>query len=679
MRFASSSHHNNNMSFREFDGEFASVKRYSPEEVKADALINRLKQEKNWKKLNHSATPKSAISLSPRVGVSMETPQTAQNRLSSNYKTSPNASDHTSNGKHRKRITLTGIDDLRKSIQLKQLLKTPAVTKRRHKSRIRLIPVSSTSESKPSGSFQSGLPASESGHNGRDSNQEEHNGNIQDKQSSEGSRDPSNPQSLDQTSDDKQADVYTMKRVIMSQLTGKLFPFLQQSSLKPTYDEIYTMLLHTIKDGEGHSTLLMGPRGSGKTLIIEQALASLRQNVQRPFIYIKLNALLHTDDKLALREIARQLDANLGTSTNSQETGARQDKADTGTFEQRAISDTFTNIMLALDSNGVDRTDKPIEVPTPIVFVIDEIDKFTSSNKQTLLYNLFDLTQSSQVPICVIGVSTKVTSRELFEKRVKSRFSQRIITTKSPQSMDEFKDNAKLALKVHECDIGRFKDRNYPLAWNSRIDELFCDSVKFKRPLFLLYHTTKSYQDFNTSCMVPVSRISVTSPFPNKDLFELYPSMQSSSYIQSVLNALSRTEALMLICAARWSYKSARSTVNFNLAYKEYVDTMKLVNIESTTLSSATSYIDSTVLAGIKISQRIWPQNIMRDSWANLYKYGLLFDAITSNSEVNANSNHNMYKLMVLEDSRTLQLDITLAEIGGLLKEDDSLKKLCTI
>lgn len=465
-----------------------------------------------------------------------------------------------------------------------------------------------------------------------------------------------------------ESDIILMKKIIKTQLTGKLVPYLHQSALKSTYDELYTILEHTIKDGEGHSTLLMGPRGSGKSLIIKKAMENLRQSCLKQFIYIKLNALLHTDDKLALREIARQLDANFAPSSSA-ESG--------GTFEQRAISDTFTNIMLALDSNASERSDESFENTTRIVFVIDEIDKFTGSNKQTLLYNLFDLTQSSKIPICVIGVSTKTTSRELFEKRVKSRFSQRIITTKSPPSLKSFTHDASLALKIHESDTSRFTNKKYPQAWNTRIDQLFELSPIFKRPLFLLYHTTKSFQDFYTSCMIPVSSLSTLSPFPKESMFEKYINMQSKNYVQSVVAALSKTETLLMISAARWLAKSDTPNVNFNLAYKEYADLMKLLNIEATALSSSSSYIDSAVLAGIKVSQKLWSQKIMRDSWANLYKYGLLFDAITSNNEVNANNNHNMYKLVVLEDSKSLQLDITLEEIGALVEEN--LKKLCKL
>ena len=103
---------------------------------------------------------------------------------------------------------------------------------------------------------------------------------------------------------------------------------------------------------------------------------------------------------------------------------------------------------------------------------------------------------------------------------------------------------------------------------------------------------------------------------------------------------------------------------------------MKTFNREATTLSSNSSHIDSTVLASIKVSQRIWSPKVLRDCWANLYKMGILFDVITSNNEVNGNNNYNMYKETVIEDSKMLQLDASLDDLASLIDDSVSFKKL---
>lgn len=46
----------------------------------------------------------------------------------------------------------------------------------------------------------------------------------------------------------------------------------------------------------------------------------------------------------------------------------------------------------------------------PILFVLEEFDMFAHHKNQTLLYNLFDIAQSDQAPICVVGVTCRLVS-----------------------------------------------------------------------------------------------------------------------------------------------------------------------------------------------------------------------------------------------------------------------------
>ena len=45
-----------------------------------------------------------------------------------------------------------------------------------------------------------------------------------------------------------------------------------------------------------------------------------------------------------------------------------------------------------------------------ILFVLDEFDLFAAHRNQTLLYNLFDVSQSAQAPICVMGLTARLVS-----------------------------------------------------------------------------------------------------------------------------------------------------------------------------------------------------------------------------------------------------------------------------
>ena len=45
-----------------------------------------------------------------------------------------------------------------------------------------------------------------------------------------------------------------------------------------------------------------------------------------------------------------------------------------------------------------------------IIFILDEFDLFTHHHNQTLLYNLFDLSQSKSVPVAVVGLTCRLVS-----------------------------------------------------------------------------------------------------------------------------------------------------------------------------------------------------------------------------------------------------------------------------
>ena len=73
-----------------------------------------------------------------------------------------------------------------------------------------------------------------------------------------------------------------------------------------------------------------------------------------------------------------------------------------------------------------------------IVLVLDEFDLFAYHKNQSLLYNLFDIAQSKQNPLCVVGLTCRLDIVELLEKRVKSRYSHRAILTFPSYSFEEY-------------------------------------------------------------------------------------------------------------------------------------------------------------------------------------------------------------------------------------------------
>jgi len=164
------------------------------------------------------------------------------------------------------------------------------------------------------------------------------------------------------------------------------------------------MLQRTVDKGESNSLLVLGPRGVGKTALVRHVLrrAAATASWQENAVVVQLSGHLQTDDRVALRDITRQLDLE----------NVVGDKV-FGSFAEHL------SFLLASLKTGDSASSKPI------VFVLDEFDSFCSHKNQTLLYNLFDVAQSRAVPICVLGVSSQIDVTELLEKRVKSRFSHR--------------------------------------------------------------------------------------------------------------------------------------------------------------------------------------------------------------------------------------------------------------
>lgn len=92
-----------------------------------------------------------------------------------------------------------------------------------------------------------------------------------------------------------------------------------------------------------------------------------------------------------------------------------------------------------------------------LIFIIDEFDLFCGHQNQTLLYNLFDVAQSAQTPICVLGLTSRLDVIELLEKRVKSRFSHRQISLwPDSNEFDKFTELVKNLLKLPTIQVRIF-------------------------------------------------------------------------------------------------------------------------------------------------------------------------------------------------------------------------------
>lgn len=176
---------------------------------------------------------------------------------------------------------------------------------------------------------------------------------------------------------------------VQSVLRGRIFhagvpP--QLHGLEEQNRELLDLIQRCAQYGESNSVLLIGPRGSGKSLLVKKILEDLSKTkgVKQNLLEVHLNGLVQTDDRSALLEITRQLQLE----------NVVGDKV-FGSF-----AENFAFLLDSLKSGG--------EESQSILFIMDEFDLFTNHKNQSLLYNLFDVSQSAQTPICVVGLTCRL-------------------------------------------------------------------------------------------------------------------------------------------------------------------------------------------------------------------------------------------------------------------------------
>jgi origin recognition complex subunit 4 len=223
--------------------------------------------------------------------------------------------------------------------------------------------------------------------------------------------------------------------IVLQKLSGRRrIPLVH---LEEEYVKVHNLVESTVTAGEGNSMVIIGARGAGKTALIETVLSNLARSQKDYFHIIKLNGFIQTDDKLALREIWRQLGREMEID---EEAG-------------KSYADTLT-MLLALLSHPDEIAGEHLgQVAKSVIFIMDEFDLFATHSRQTLLYNLLDIAQSRKAPIAVIGVTTKFDVKESLEKRVKSRFSHRYVHVSLAKSMVAFQDICMAAVSIQSGEL----------------------------------------------------------------------------------------------------------------------------------------------------------------------------------------------------------------------------------
>ncbi|XP_014006271.1 origin recognition complex subunit 4 isoform X2 [Salmo salar] len=314
--------------------------------------------------------------------------------------------------------------------------------------------------------------------------------------------------------------------------------------MESQHKHLLELLRRTAVHGESNSVLIVGPRGSGKTMLLNCILRELLEvkDINKNVLPVHLNGLLQTDDRIALKEITRQL--NLENVVGDKVFGS--------------FAENLAFLLEALKKG--DRSSS-----RPVLFILDEFDLFAHHKNQTLLYNLLDVSQSAQAPIAVIGLTCRLDVLELLEKRVKSRFSHRQIHLLSSLSFIQYLDNVRSQLSLPQD----FPDTKFHDEWNDGIKTL-CEDQLVVDVLQRHYNSSKDFHSLHLLLMLALSRVSASKPaIKPTDLLEASRVCMVDSKA-NILHGLSILELCLIIAMKHLNDIYEGEPFNFQMVHNEF-------------------------------------------------------------------------------------------------------------
>ncbi|KNZ44805.1 hypothetical protein VP01_87g8 [Puccinia sorghi] len=342
--------------------------------------------------------------------------------------------------------------------------------------------------------------------------------------------------------------------------------------------ELRSILFRSVSQQEGNVLLLAGARGSGKTAVISRSLALLSDPLTcgpDSFITIRLNGLVHNSDKVALKEMCRQLFSSLSSSQNSEQR-RRLDQVnqdldfradDSGDeyeyededdhFREAAPTDqpkftnygeTLKNLLDVLEpsSSLCSEPDskhqrKKANNSKALVIVLEEFDLFSDLDRQSFLYCLLDSVQGNkrQNGICVIGTTSVVDCLDKLEKRVKSRCQSRIRYLHSPRTEPERIELLRSLLQLHADHHSPAVDHNqkrrpFVEQWNELLESFLnnAHTREWLRSKFMLINDplVQILQDLNGMVSMIAYQVKRTGQLklPVLNPSELFPTRSST-------------------------------------------------------------------------------------------------------------------------------------------------------
>ena len=254
------------------------------------------------------------------------------------------------------------------------------------------------------------------------------------------------------------------------------------------WSALHTLLSGSVLHGLGNSAMVVGANGCGKSLLVESVLRRLRHERGGPINVVTLSALLHPSDRACVRAMARQLleqgalrsndaqdvEDGLGDAQEAVPDSDTDSDEEYSSDEDMPLAQQMVAQEAALARDGALRHDPHEDdldtqlnmvmstmsatlahllgllssaTGAPLVVLLDQFDAMVQRVRQSFMYCLLDAVQSgSYIPgFAVVGLTCRIDAGDFLEKRVKSRFSHRIIHL-LPLSFEDYRSVAYTAL-----------------------------------------------------------------------------------------------------------------------------------------------------------------------------------------------------------------------------------------
>ncbi|PIL37477.1 hypothetical protein GSI_01171 [Ganoderma sinense ZZ0214-1] len=318
------------------------------------------------------------------------------------------------------------------------------------------------------------------------------------------------------------------------------------------HEQLSDLLQGTVVRGEGNSCLLIGPSGSGKTQLVEKAIAELPS---KPIV-VRLSGHAQHNDRLAIREIAWQLAQQTGQSflpndpddAEDEEPGLPAPAEHEHIVDPEADADHVDAEVDEDENPFLDSARVPVPapdsvaptialpppahllalismiptLPRPTIVILDGFDLFATHARQALLYCLLDTAQACRTGtgsgsgLAVVGVTVRVDTINLLEKRVKSRFSGRMIRTACPAKIEHWIELAKGTLGasvVSESTKENADEKEWVRVWTKAVEN-FVRSEDVIEAFKETYALTRDYQMFRRIMTRLTLELNPSSPYP---------------------------------------------------------------------------------------------------------------------------------------------------------------------